>query len=96
MGYVNKGSVASLVAGGVAGVLALVSFAVARKRPRPGFILGLVVAVGIGTRFAMVYAKTPSNLALGVSIPSFLLAVLLIIALFSCPKQPSNGHDGLK
>ena len=89
MGYVTKGSVASLVAGGISGVLALVSFAIARKRPRPGFILGLVVTVAIGTRFALVYAKTPSNLAIGIASASFVLAVLLLVALFSGQKKAS-------
>lgn len=89
MGYVSKGSLASLVAGGISGVLALVSFAVARKCPRTGFILGLVVAAGIGTRFTLAYMKTPSDLALGIASLSFVLAILLLVTLFSGQKKSS-------
>ena len=91
MGYVKAGSPASLIAGSVSGVLALVSFVVSWKRPRAGFALGLAVALAVGLERLKGYldapAEQPKPIALAVAVMSFVMAATLILGLVTRQKK---------
>ena len=48
MGYVKAQSQISLIAGGASGLLTLLAFWISLRRTRSGFLLGLVIALGLG------------------------------------------------
>ncbi len=57
LGYVNKKSVASLIAGGVSGVLLLAAGILIPFRFQPALILGLVVSVVLAGKFIPQYIE---------------------------------------
>ncbi len=58
IGYVNKKSVASLVAGGISGALLLLAGYLVPLRFQPGLMIGLVVSVMLAGRFIPHYLET--------------------------------------
>jgi len=65
IGYLSKGSVASLVAGGISGCLLLAAAALVPQRPQLGLIGALVISLALVGRFVSAAAKAgPSTVAL--------------------------------
>lgn len=57
-GFIAKGSTASLIAGGVSGLLLLVAgWLVQTGKTMPGLILGLVITLGLAGRFLPKFLK---------------------------------------
>ena len=53
IGYLKAGSKASIIAGGISGLLLLLAgYLVTSGKIQPGFILGLVIAIALAGRFA--------------------------------------------
>jgi uncharacterized membrane protein (UPF0136 family) len=74
MGFVKAKSNASLIAGGVSGLLLLVAgYLMGSASAQIGLILGLVVAVALAGRFVPSYLKTKK------AMPAGLMAVLSVI-----------------
>ena len=82
MGYASKGSMASLIAGSVSGVLAILAFGLSLGRPRTGLALGLIVAIALTVERGMNWLKGGAFFPSGaVAILSVLMAVLIATAL---------------
>jgi uncharacterized membrane protein (UPF0136 family) len=82
MGYVKAQSMASLVAGGVAGLLLIVAGALIATRTQPGLILGLLVSLALAGRFAPIYFAKQAFMPAGMmSLLSVIGIVLTIVAL---------------
>ena len=75
MGFVKKGSYASLIAGGLSGVLLLIAAVWLKDKPQNGLILGGVVAVALAGRFIPAFMKKFDWM------PAGLMAVLSVIGL---------------
>jgi uncharacterized membrane protein (UPF0136 family) len=74
MGFVKAKSNASLIAGGVSGVLLLVAgYLLGSASAQAGAILGLVVSVALAGRFVPSYLKTKK------AMPAGMMAVLSVI-----------------
>jgi uncharacterized membrane protein (UPF0136 family) len=74
MGFVKAKSNASLIAGGISGVLLLVAgYLMGSASAQAGLILGLVVSVALAGRFVPSYLKTKK------AMPAGLMAVLSVI-----------------
>jgi uncharacterized membrane protein (UPF0136 family) len=83
LGYVNSHSVASLAAGGIAGILVIGCAALSKTNPRVGFISATVIALLVAGRFAprtfegVVY---PAGIIFAVSLA---FAMTLVVAHFA-------------
>lgn len=75
MGYAKAGSMASLIAGGVSGLLVLVAAVLLKSNVVAGLVLGGVVALALVGRFA------PAFFSGGKFMPAGLMAILSAIAL---------------
>ena len=75
MGFVKKHSYASLVAGGLCGVLLLIAGLLLRDKPQQGLILGVVVSIALAGQFL------PKFLAKHSWMPAGMMSVLSIIAI---------------
>ena len=75
MGFVKKHSVASLVAGGLSGILLLIAALWLRDKPQHGLILGAVVSLALAGRFLPAFLKKFDWM------PAGLMAVLSVIGL---------------
>ena len=75
MGFVKKHSYASLVAGGLCGVLLLIAGLLLREKPQPGLILGLVVSLALAGQFLPKFIQKHSWM------PAGKMSVLSIIAI---------------
>jgi uncharacterized membrane protein (UPF0136 family) len=74
VGFVKAKSNASLIAGGVSGVLLLVAgYLMGSASAQVGLILGLVVSVALAGRFVPSYLKTKK------AMPAGLMAVLSVV-----------------
>lgn len=83
MGYVKAGSNASLIAGGISGLLLLVSgYLIMSGKTQPGLILGLVISLALAGRFLPIFLKTHGIMPAGVtSIMAIIGLVLTIVCL---------------
>jgi uncharacterized membrane protein (UPF0136 family) len=85
IGYVNKRSTASLVAGGISGALLVVAALFVNTKPTGGLILGLVVSVMLAGRFI------PNFMEKKVLFPSGIMSLLstagIIVTLLSWYKK---------
>lgn len=73
MGFVKKGSVASVVAGGLAGVLLIIAALWLKEKPQNGLILGGVISLALAGRFLPLFLKKFDWM------PAGLIAVLSVI-----------------
>ncbi len=83
MGFVKAGSKASLIAGGVSGVLILVAgWLVSKGSTQAGLILGLVISGVLEMRFLPAFVKTKKVMPAGMmAVLSMIGSVLSILAL---------------
>ena len=75
MGFVKKGSMASLIAGGLSGILLLIAALWLKDKPQNGLILGAVVSLALAGRFLPAFLKKFDWM------PAGLMAVLSVIGL---------------
>ncbi len=75
IGYAKAGSMASIIAGGVSGLLLLVSFFLLPQQPVGGLVLGLLVSLALAGRFV------PALLAGGSFMPAGLMALLSVLGI---------------
>ncbi len=75
MGLVKKGSYISLVAGGLCGVLLLISALWLKTKPQNGLILGAVVSLVLAGQFIPAFIKKFNWM------PAGLMAVLSVVGL---------------
>lgn len=78
IGFVRAKSIASLLAGGIAGGLLLFAGALCLNvgvSPKPGLVLGLVVSAALAARFVMSFRKSRKVM------PAGLMAVLGLIGI---------------
>lgn len=59
MGFERTQSKASLIAGGISALVAFIALIISVKRPRPGFAIGLLVALGVGAMMGMRFLDEP-------------------------------------
>lgn len=81
MGYVKAGSNASLIAGGVSGVLLLAAgYLLMAGKTQPGLVLGLVVSLALGVHFLKGLLAThkvmPAGLMVLLSVVGLVLTAL--------------------
>lgn len=70
VGYTSKGSVASIVAGSISGLLLLLAGYLIGANPTAGLVLGLVVSLLLGGRFAPIFFSK------GTMMPAGLMTIL--------------------
>ncbi|MEO8180386.1 MAG: TMEM14 family protein [Deltaproteobacteria bacterium] len=88
IGYLSKGSVASLVAGGLSGCLLLAAAALVPQRPKLGLIGALVISLALTGRFVSAAAKAgPSTVALVMITGGLAVLVAAAIALAKSPTR---------
>lgn len=82
MGYVKAGSMASLFAGGISGLLLLVAgWLILSAKVQPGLILGLILCIALAGRFLPAFIKTQKFMPAGmVGILGVIGIVLTILA----------------
>lgn len=81
LGWINKGSVMSLLAGGIAGILAIVGAIIAKRNPVLGYAIVIVVSIAMIARFLPLYLRDTSKIY-----PHLILiaASFIVIALLLC------------
>lgn len=75
IGFVKAGSKASLIAGGISGVLLLVAGWLVTGNPTAGMVLGLIVSILLAGRFVPAFLKTKKPM------PAGMMSVLSIVGL---------------
>ena len=75
MGYVKAQSTASLVAGGISGLLLIGAGVLIATKTQPGLILGLLVSLALAGRFV------PAYLSKQVFMPAGLMAILSVVGI---------------
>lgn len=85
IGYVSKGSVASVVAGGISGILLLIAAYLLPGNVVAGLALGAVVSILLAGRFVPVFMKTGGFMPAGMM--SILSVIGLIIAIVAWIKR---------
>ncbi len=80
IGFVNKGSVASIVAGSVAGLLLLLAGWLMPTNTTAGLVLGLVTALLLAGRFTPLFIKSASFMPAGMMSILSLIGVVVAIA----------------
>ena len=82
-GFLNAGSKASLIAGGISGVLLLLAgWLVQTGKTTPGLVLGLVVTLGLAGRFLPKFLKDGGWWPAGIEGILGVLGVVLTVAAF--------------
>ena len=84
MGFVKAGSKASLIAGGVSGLLlVLAGYLLASGREKPGLILGVLVSIALVGRFGPGFLNShkfmPAGLMAVLSLGGILMTVLAFV-----------------
>ena len=90
LGYAEKGSVISLIAGGVVGLLAIASYFVWQKNPRAGRIMGVFVAALAAGNAAMSLAKGKPFYPQGVVM---VLSLIMVVILGMGHMMASKGRN---
>ena len=75
IGYATKGSVPSIIAGSISGILLLLAAFLMPGNPAVGLVLALVVSVALAGRFVPAFIKTGSVM------PAGLMSVLSVIGI---------------
>ena len=75
MGFVKKHSYASLIAGGLCGVLLLMAGQLLRDKPQQGLILGVVVSLALAGQFL------PKFIQKHTWMPAGMMSILSVIAI---------------
>jgi uncharacterized membrane protein (UPF0136 family) len=75
MGYVKAGSMVSIIAGGVSGLLLVVAAVLLRSNVMAGLILGGIVSIALAGRFA------PAFFSGGKFMPAGMMAILSAIGI---------------
>ena len=73
MGYVKAGSMASIIAGGVAGILLIAAGFLFATHTQPGLILGIIMSIALAARFI------PAYLAKYSFMPAGMMSILSVI-----------------
>ena len=80
MGFVKKGSMASLIAGGLCGVLLLIAGQLLRDKPQMGLILGGVISLALAgqflPKFIQKHAVMPAGMMSVLSVVGIIVTVL--------------------
>ena len=83
IGYVKAGSIASIIAGSISGVLLLVAGFILPEHRAAGLIMGLIVSLLLAAQFAPKFISTGQAMpAGGMSLLSVLGAVIVLVAWF--------------
>jgi uncharacterized membrane protein (UPF0136 family) len=77
IGYVKAGSVASIIAGGIAGVLLLVAAFLLPEHRAAGLATGLIISVLLAAQFAPKFFRT------GRVMPAGMMSVLSVIGIIA-------------
>ena len=80
MGYVSKGSVPSIVAGAISGILLLVAAFLLPGNVAAGLITALIVSVLLAGRFLPAFLKTGNAMPAGMMSFLSLIGIVLAIA----------------
>ena len=75
IGYVQASSMASLIAGSVAGIIILIAAFLLPGKRVAGLTIGLIISLALAGRFAPVFLKT------GDWMPAGMMAILSVIGL---------------
>ena len=89
IGYTKAGSMPSLLAGAISGVLCILCFGLALKRPRTGMLIGAAIAAGLVVERGMAYFKTKAFMPSGMLVA---LSVLMVIVLVLGASRPVGSH----
>lgn len=83
IGYMKAGSMASIIAGGVAGLLLIGAGVLFATHTQPGLILGLIVSLGLAGRFIPAflskYSFMPAGMMSVLSVIGVILSALSLI-----------------
>lgn len=82
MGFVKAGSTASIVAGGISGVLIVVAAVLLKTNVVAGLVMGGIVALALAGRFAPAYFSTQKFMPAGMMTILSVIAVVLTILAF--------------
>jgi uncharacterized membrane protein (UPF0136 family) len=76
LGFVNAGSKASLIAGGISGVLLLVSAVLMPKKTTAGAVLAIVVSLALLAKFGRTALQQATVLSIVMSVGALAVVVL--------------------
>ena len=82
MGYVKAGSMASVIAGGISGLLLIVAAVLLKSNVMAGLILGGIVSIALVGRFAPAFFSTGKFMPAGLMAILGAISVVLTIAAF--------------
>lgn len=85
MGFVKAGSKASLIAGGVSGLLLLVAGWLVRDKVYVGLGLGLVISLALAGRFAPIFLETKKFMPAGMM--TILSAIGIVITALALARK---------
>ena len=85
VGYVKAGSVPSIIAGSITGVLLIVAGLLLPEHRLPGLIIGLIVSLVLAAQFIPKFIRTGKLMPAGLM--SVLSAIGIIVALFAWMKK---------
>ncbi|MGV3533460.1 MAG: TMEM14 family protein [Chthoniobacteraceae bacterium] len=80
MGYVKAGSMASIIAGGIAGLLLIGAGVLIATHTQPGLILGLIISIALAGRFIPAFTKEYAFMPAGLMSILSIIGILLTIA----------------
>jgi uncharacterized membrane protein (UPF0136 family) len=83
VGFVRAKSVASLIGGGVAGILVLVAAFLSKQHPRIGYGLAILVSIALIGRFATKLTGNGPVYAARITVAASVVAVAASIAAFA-------------
>ena len=83
MGFVKKASTASLIAGGLCGVLLLIAGLMLRDKPQAGLILGGVVSLALAAQFLPAFLNKFNWMPAGMMSVLSLLGIIATVVGFA-------------
>lgn len=90
MGFVSAGSKASLIAGGISGLLLLAAAALMPRKTAIGLVLALLVSLALVGRFAPAALQTQKPVALVMSLGGLVVALLAVRAFLRSRQATSS------